>query len=298
MIAVIRACDLDQTPSGNRACCERFSATGAEFGGPEDGNGLAAEVEDALFGEPREGAGEGLARDAGGLGHLLPAQGGLEDDAAFGDPALFGGEVQEHAGDPLRGAAEDEVADEVLELAGPRGQGPGEADGAVGEAAHDLEEVIAEDSVEHAVGEGRSALALGPAFEGGAQAKHGAVANHAQDLIPRLRSARGTVELNASLADEVHGPGWLALPVQGCTGAELEHLGGYRDVLEEPLFEPFEKLELLEPVQLGQVLDRPATRARQPRPGRRRVLTVHRSTFFPAHTISRTLYTPTGRSLQ
>jgi hypothetical protein len=40
----------------NRPCCEPFSGTGAEFGGHEYGNRLAAEVEDALFGETREGA--------------------------------------------------------------------------------------------------------------------------------------------------------------------------------------------------------------------------------------------------
>ena len=40
----------------NRPCCEPFSATGAELGGHEYGYGLAAEVEDALLGEPREGA--------------------------------------------------------------------------------------------------------------------------------------------------------------------------------------------------------------------------------------------------
>jgi hypothetical protein len=40
----------------NHACCEPFSGTGAELGGHEYGYGLAAEVENALFGEPGEGA--------------------------------------------------------------------------------------------------------------------------------------------------------------------------------------------------------------------------------------------------
>src|SRR5687767_13357049 len=153
MTGIIRVCDLGQTVVETRPCCERFSGTGAEFGGPEDGYGLAAEVEDALFREPREGARESLARDPRGLGHLLPAQRRLEDDAPFCDATLLRGEVEEHAGDPLRGATEDEIAYEVLQLASPRSQGPGEANGAVWGAAHDLEEVVAEDGVEHAVGE-------------------------------------------------------------------------------------------------------------------------------------------------
>src|SRR5918993_2961828 len=298
MTGIMRACDLGQTAVGTRPCCERFSATGAEFGGPEDGYGLAAyQVEDAFFGEPREGAGESLARDTGGLGHLLPAQGRLEDDAAFGNPALLRGEVEEHSRDPLWGAAEDEVADEVFKFAGPRGQDPGEPDGAVGEAAHGLEEVVAEDGVEHAVREGRSALALGTAFQGGAEAEHGPVADHAEDLIPHLRTAGSTVELDPPLAHEVHGPRRLTLPVQSRARTELKHLGRDREVLEKPLLQSLEKLELLEPVQLGQVLDSPATRAWQPRPGRRRVLTVHRSVVLLAYTISRTLYTPTEESL-
>src|SRR5215212_1587097 len=289
MIRVMRACDLGQTAVVNPPCCDRFSATSAEFGRPEDSYGLTAEVEDVLFGEPRESAGEGLARDAGSLGHLLPAERRLEDDAAFGDAALLRGEVQEHTGNPLWGAAEDEVANEVFQLAGPRGKRPGEADGAVREAAHDLEQVVAEDGVEDAVGKGRCALTLGPAFQGGAEAEHGPVAHDAQDLIPRLRTARGTVELHSPLAHEVHGPRRLALPVKGGARPELEHLGRDREVLKKSLLEPLEELELLEPVQLRQVLDRPA---------RRPVLSVHRSTFFPAHTISRTLYTPSGTSLQ
>src|SRR5215213_9736588 len=297
MIGVMRAFDRGHTCVVNRLCCERFSATGAEFGGPEDGYGLATEVEDALFGEPREGAGEGLARDTGGLGHLLPAQGRLEDHAAFGDPAFFRSEVEEHAGDPLRGAAEDEVADQVFQLAGSRGQGPRDSNGALGETAHDLEQVVAEDGVEHAVGQGRRALALGPAFQSRAEAEHRAVAHDAQDLVPRLRTARGTVELYPPLAYEVHGPRGLALPVKGGAGPELQHLGRDRQVLEEPFLEPLEKLELFEPVQLGQVLDRPATRPWQPRPGRRRVIAVHRSVFPVAHTISRTLYTPSHERL-
>src|SRR5919107_1488665 len=134
MIGIMQAFDRDHTPPINRLCCERFSATGAEFGGPEDGYGLAAEVEYPLFGEPGEGAGEGLARDARGLGHLLPAKGGLEDHAAFGDPALF---------------------------------------------------------------------------------------------------------------REVHGPRGLALPVEGSVGPELQHLGRDGQVLEEPVRETLEELELL-----------------------------------------------------
>src|SRR5215213_11494826 len=119
----------------NCSCCEPFSSTGAELGGHEYGYGLAAEVENALFGEPGEGAGEGLARDARRLGHLLPAERRCEDDAPLGYAALLCGEVQEHPRHPLRCAAEDQVADEVLQLAGPRRQRPGEPYGPVGEAA-------------------------------------------------------------------------------------------------------------------------------------------------------------------
>src|SRR5215212_1248164 len=298
MIGIMRALDRDHKPVVNRPCCKRFSATGAEFGGPEDSYGLASEVEYALLGEPREGAGKGLARDAGGLGHLLPAQGRFEDHAAFGDAALLCSEVEEHTGNPLRSAAEDEVADQVFQFAGSRGQGPRDADGAVGETAHDLEQVAAEDGVEHAVGQGCRDLALGPAFQGRGEAEHRAVAHDAQDLVSRLRTARGTVELYPPLAHEVHGSRGLALPVKGGAGPELQHLSRDRQILEEPLLEPLEKLELLEPVQLGQVLDRPAPRSGQPRPGRRRVLTVHRLGILVAHTISRTLYTPSHERLQ
>src|ERR687894_1474730 len=98
MTAVIVACDLDQKSRKSAGYWERFSGTGAELGGLEDGHGLAVEVEDIFLGEPGEGAGECLARDAGRLGHLLPAERGLEDDAPFGDAPLLGREVQEHAG--------------------------------------------------------------------------------------------------------------------------------------------------------------------------------------------------------
>src|ERR671917_2907697 len=112
----------------------RFSGPGAELCGLEDGYGpRALQLEDALPGEAGEGAGEGFARDAGRLGHLLAREGGFEDDAPLGDASLLGGEVQEHAGYPLGGAVEDEVADEVLQLAGTVGQSSGESDGALGE---------------------------------------------------------------------------------------------------------------------------------------------------------------------
>src|SRR5918997_4468224 len=121
MTGVMRTCDPDQIGSERAGCWEGFSGTRTEFGGLENCNGLTAEVEDALAGEAREGAREGLARDAGRLGHLLAAEGRLEDDAPLGDAALLGGEVEEHAGHPLGGAAKDEVTYEIFELAGPGG---------------------------------------------------------------------------------------------------------------------------------------------------------------------------------
>src|SRR5215210_4673679 len=146
-------------------CWERFSGTGAEFGWLEDSYGpRALQLEDAVPGEAGEGARESLARDAGRLGHLLAREGGLEDDTPLGDPPLLRGEVEEHARHPLRRAAEDEVADQVLQLAVSGRQSAGEAEGGLGEAAHDLDQVVAEDGVEHAVGEGRRPLALGAAF--------------------------------------------------------------------------------------------------------------------------------------
>src|SRR5918997_4519690 len=149
MIRVMGACDPDQSVASGRV----LSGTGAELGGLEDGYGLAVEVEDTIPGEAGEGAREGLARDASRLGHLLAREGGLEDDPPLGDPSLLGGEVEEHTGHPLGGAVEDEIPDEVLQLAGPGSQGSCEADGALGEATHDLQEILAEDGVEHAVGE-------------------------------------------------------------------------------------------------------------------------------------------------
>src|SRR5919112_28002 len=113
MTAVIRGRDPDQKPRKSAGYWEGFSGTGAELGGAGGGYGLSVGGPDVL-----PGAGEGLARDAGGLGHLLAGERGLEDDAPLRDAAFFGGEVQEHAGHPLGGAAEDEVADEVFELAG------------------------------------------------------------------------------------------------------------------------------------------------------------------------------------
>src|ERR687896_1545720 len=123
--------DPDQKRGTGAGYCEGFSGTGAELGWPEDGYGLAVEVEDALPGEAGEGAREGLARDASRLGHLLAREGGLEDDPPLGDPSLLGGEVQEHAGHPLGGAVEDEIPDEVLQLAGPGSQASREAHGAL-----------------------------------------------------------------------------------------------------------------------------------------------------------------------
>src|SRR3712207_8803042 len=106
MTGVMATCDPDQKLVGGAG---PLSATGAELGRVEDGYGLAVEVEDAIAGEAGEGAREGLARDARGLGHLLAREGWLEDDAPLGDPSLLGGEVEEHADHPLGGAAEDEV---------------------------------------------------------------------------------------------------------------------------------------------------------------------------------------------
>src|SRR5918998_5141928 len=298
MTAVIRGRDPDQKPRKSAGYWGGFSGTGAELGGLGDGYGLCVEGQDVLLGEAGEGAGEGLARDAGGLGHLLAGERGLEDDAPLRDAAFFGGEVQEHAGHPLGGAAEDEVADEVFELAGAGGEDPVQADGPLREAAHHVEEVVAEDGVEHAVGERRGALALRAAFEGGAEAQYRAVADDAEDLVARLRPGGRAVELRPPLAHEVHGPGGLALPVERRPGPELEHLGRDRERLEEPLFEPLQKLELLEPLELGQVLHRPAPRPRQPRPGRRRVLTVHPRASSLNICASRYLYTLRGEGLQ
>src|SRR4028119_973974 len=250
MTGVIAGCDLDQIARKSRGYWEGFSGTGAELGGLEDGYGLAVEVQDVLLGEAGEGAGEGLARDAGGLRHLLAGERGLEDHAPLGHAPLLGGEVQEHAGYSLRGAAEDQVADEVLELAGAGGENAVQADGAPGEAAHNVEEVVAEHGVEHAVGKRRGALALRAALEGGAEAHDRAgaddaeaaagrarrpargggadahdraVADDAEDLVARLRTARGAVELRPPLAHEVHGPGRVALPVERGPRTALEH---------------------------------------------------------------------------
>src|SRR5215210_7071988 len=115
MTRVMVACDSDQIYC---SCCERFSGTVAKLGGFEYGYGLAAEIQDALLGEPAQGAREGFAGNAGRLGHLLARERGPEDDAPLGHPTLFGGEVQEHAGYSLRRAVENGVADPVLELAG------------------------------------------------------------------------------------------------------------------------------------------------------------------------------------
>src|SRR5918994_6906544 len=175
MTGVMRRCDPDQTRRKRVVYWETFSGTGAQLGGFEDGYGLAFQVEDSLPGEAGEGARESLARDAGRLGHLLAREGGLEDDPPLGDPSLLGGEVEEHTGYPLGGAVEDEVTHQVFELAGPGRQGSGETEGALRKPVHDLEQVVAEDGVEHAVGEGRGTLTLGPAFERRPQAEHGAV---------------------------------------------------------------------------------------------------------------------------
>src|SRR4028119_2496484 len=122
MTRVIAGCDLDQITRKSASYWEGFSGTGAKLGGLGDGYGLAVEVQDVLLGEAGEGAGEGLARDAGGLRHLLAGERGLEDHAPLGHAALLGGEVQEHPGYPLRGAAEDQVADEGAPPAGAGGE--------------------------------------------------------------------------------------------------------------------------------------------------------------------------------
>src|SRR4028119_2234804 len=122
MTRVIAARDLDQITRKSTGYWEGFSGTGAELGGLEDGYSLAVEVQDVLLGEAGEGAGESLPRDAGGLRHLLAGERGLEDHAPLGHAPLLGGEVQEHPGHPLRGAAEDQVADEVLQPAGAGGE--------------------------------------------------------------------------------------------------------------------------------------------------------------------------------
>src|SRR4028119_1521354 len=261
MTGVIAGCDLDQIARKSGGYWEGFSGTGAELGGLENGYGLAVEVQDVLLGEAGEGAGEGLARDAGGLCHLLAGERGLEDHAPLGYASLLGSEVQEHAGYSLRGAAEDQVADEVLELSGAGGENAVQADGAPGEAAHHVEEVVPEHGVEHAVGKRRGALALRAAFEGGAEAQDGAVADDAEDLVARLRTAGGAVEFRPPLAHEVHGPGRFALPVERAPRPELEHLRRDRERLKESLFEPLEELGLLEPFELGQGLHGPAPSA-------------------------------------
>src|SRR5215212_1732494 len=263
MTAIIGTCDPGQTCRERTLCWERVSGTGAELGGFEDGYGpRALQLENTVPGEAGEGAREGLARDACRFGHLLTRKGGLEDDAALGDPSLLGGEVEEHARHPLGRAVEDEVAHQVLQLTVPGGQGTGEPEGALREAVHELQQVVAEDGVEHAVSEGSGPLALGPAFEGRAQAEDGAVADHPQDLVSRLRAARGAVELRASLAHEVDDARGLALPVEVGAGPDLHHRGGDRQRLEELLLEPLQELELSQALQLLQVLDGPAARAR------------------------------------
>src|ERR671910_3722326 len=143
MIRVMGACDPDQSVASGRV----LSGTGAELGGLEDGYGLAVEVEDALPDEAGAGAREGFARDAGPLGHLLAREGGLEDDTPLGDPTLLGGEVEKHARHSLRGAVEDEVAHQILQLAGPGSQGSGEPECGFWEAGHHLEQVVAKDGV-------------------------------------------------------------------------------------------------------------------------------------------------------
>src|SRR4028119_932778 len=157
MTGVIAGRDLDQITRKSAGYWEGFSGTGAELGRLENGHGLAVEVEYVLLGETGEGAGEGLPRDAGGLRHLLARERGFEDHAPLGYASLLGGEVQEHAGHPLRGAAEDQVAHEILELAGAGGEGPGQPGGAPGGAGHHVEEVVAEDGAEQAAGERRGA---------------------------------------------------------------------------------------------------------------------------------------------
>src|SRR5829696_5342774 len=277
MTAVIRICDPDQTRRKLALCWEGFSGTGAQFGWLEDGYGPGAlQLEDALPGEAGECAREGFARDAGRLGHLLAREGGLEDDAPLGNSTLLGGEVEEHARHPLGGAVEDEVTHQILQLPGPGSQGSGEPEGGFREAGHDLEQVVAEDGVEHAVGEGRGSPILGPAFERRPQAEHGAVADHAEDLVSRLRATRGAVEFRPPLAHEVDGARGLALAVEFGAGPDLHHRSRERECLEEFLVEPLQELELPQALQLRQVLDGPTARAWEPRPGWRRVLTVQR----------------------
>src|SRR4028119_1552743 len=91
MTGVIAGCDLDQIARKSAGYWEGFSGTGAELGGLEDGYGLAVEGQDVLLGEAREGAGEGLARDAGGLRHLLAGERGLEGPAPPGHAPPLGG---------------------------------------------------------------------------------------------------------------------------------------------------------------------------------------------------------------
>src|SRR5918993_829241 len=102
MTEVMGMCDPGQTRSKRALCWEMFSGTGAELGGHQYSYSPGAlQLEDAVPGEAGEGAREGLARDAGRLGHLLAREGRLEDDAPLGDPSLLGGEVEEHTGYPL-----------------------------------------------------------------------------------------------------------------------------------------------------------------------------------------------------
>src|SRR5215208_571881 len=263
MIAIIGRCDPGQTCRKRTLCWERFSGTGSELGRFEDGYGpRALQLEDIVPDEAGEGAREGLARDACRLGHLLAREGRLEDDAALSDPSLLGGEVEEHARHPLGCAVEDEVTHQILQLAVPGGQGTGQPECTLRETVHELQQVVAEDRVEYTVGEGRGPLALGPAFEGRAQAEDGAVADYPQDLVSRLRAVRGAVELRASLAHEVDDARGLALPVEVGAGPDLHHRGGDRQRLKELLLEPFQELELSQAFQLLQVLDCPAARAR------------------------------------
>src|SRR5918993_1080898 len=297
MTAVIGICGPGQTQRKRALCWEGFSGTGAQFGRLEDGYGPGAlQLKDALPGETGEGAREGFARDAGRLGHLLAREGGLEDDTPLGDPTLLGGEVAKHARHSLGGAVEDEGAHQILQLAGPGSQGSSEPKGGFRETGHHLEQVVAEDSVEHAVGEGRGSPILGPAFERCPQTEHGAVADHAEDLVSRLRATRGAVEFRPPLAHEVDGARGLSPAVEVGAGPDLHHRSRERECLEELLVEPLQELELPQTLQLRQVLDGPAARARQPRPGRRRVLTVHRRPpLLVAH--SHALYTLSGESL-
>src|SRR5918994_1455026 len=241
MTAIIGMCDPGQTRFEWALCWEWFSGAGAELGGLEDGYGPGAlQLEDALPGEAGEGAREGFARDTGSLGHLLAREGGLEDDTPLGDPTLLGGEVEKHARHSLGGAVEDEVAHQILQLAGPGSQGSSEPEGGFREAGHHLEQVVAEDGVEHAVGEGRGSPILGPAFKRRPQAEQGAVADHAEDLVSHLRAARGAVEFRPPLAYEVDGARRLALAVEVSTGPDLHHCRRERQRLEELLVEPLQ----------------------------------------------------------